>query len=138
MLKELGFERHPTVERHEKSNIEAPNTLLSDDALENIIKDVSSLKTKTGIMDLETNKSCQLFFPKSRCLCSFTNIGNVGKRPGFQERVQKEYNNAINSGEQHSEEESESEEVIIYTCICKKCMFLALLLNLCYRRRSNV
>ena len=28
---------------------------------------------------------------------------------------------AINSGEQHSEEESESEEVIIYTCIRKKC-----------------
>ena len=42
-------------------------------------------------MDLETNKSFQLFFPKSRCLRSFTNIVNVDKLPGFQGRVQKAY-----------------------------------------------
>ena len=60
MLKELGFECLPTVERHEQSNTEAPDNSITD-----INREVLPLKTKTSIMDPNMKNSFELVFPQS-------------------------------------------------------------------------
>ena len=57
-----------------------------------INREVLPLKTKTSIMDPNTKNSFELVFPQSRCVRSLSNVGNVDEFPGFQGKVQMEYN----------------------------------------------